>query len=155
MAENLEKILREHAFLGGLDQAACSLVSGCAEHVSFEAGEYLFHEGEPAERLYLIRHGRVALEVGVPERGALTFQTLGPDEIIGVSWLVPPYRWAYDAKALELVRAIAVDAACLRDECEKDHDFGYQLMMRFVPILIERLQATRFQILDVYGSQRG
>ena len=154
MTENLEQVLREHAFLDGLDQAACSLVCGCAEHVTFEAGSYLFREGQPADRLYLIRHGRVALEISVPERGALTFQTLGENEIIGVSWLVPPYRWAYDAKALELVRAIAIDAGCLRMECEKDHDFGYKLMMRFVPILIERLQATRFQILDVYGGRR-
>jgi len=152
MTEDLEAILRHHAFLGGLDEAACSLVHGCAKHVTFEAGAYLFREGEPADELYLIRHGRVALEVSVPERGTLTFQTLGPDEVVGVSWLVPPYRWAYDAKALELVRAVAVDALCIRDACERDHDFGYALMKRFVPVLIERLQATRFQVLDVYGS---
>jgi CRP/FNR family cyclic AMP-dependent transcriptional regulator len=152
-AEGLETILKEHAFLDGLDAAACTLVSGCAEHVTFEAGSYLFHEGSPADRLYLLRHGRVALEVAVPQRGTLTFQTLGTDEIVGVSWLVPPYRWAYDAKALDVVRAIAVDAQCLRDACERDHDFGYALMKRLVPVLIERLQATRFQILDVYGNR--
>jgi CRP/FNR family transcriptional regulator, cyclic AMP receptor protein len=151
MTESLEQVLKEHAFLDGLDPAACHLVYGCAKHVSFEPGRYLFREGEAAEELYLIRHGRVALEVNVPERGALTFQTLGADDVVGVSWLVPPYRWAYDAKALELVRAIAVDAHCLRDACERDHDFGYALMQRFVPVLIERLQATRFQVLDVYG----
>jgi CRP-like cAMP-binding protein len=154
MSENLEQILREHAFLDGLDRAACSLVGGCARHVTFEAGTYLVREGQPANELYLIRHGRVSLEVALPERGALQFQTLGKDEVVGVSWLVPPYRWTYDAKALELVRAVAVDAQCLREECEKDHDFGYKLMMRFVPVLIERLQATRFQILDIYGSRQ-
>lgn len=153
MTDNIEQILEEHAFLGGLDRRACDLVGGCAEHVTFEAGAYLFHEGGPADTLYLIRHGRVALEVAVPERGAITIQTLGPDEIIGISWLVPPYRWAFDARALGLVRAIAIDARCLRDECEKDHDFGYKLMMRFMPVLIERLQATRIQILDVYGNR--
>lgn len=155
MTEDLEQVLRAHAFLDGLDADACSLVGGCARHVSFEAGSYLFREGRPADELYLIRHGRVALEVTLPERGALSFQTLGEGEIVGVSWLVPPYRWAYDARALELVRAIGLDARCLREECEKDHDFGYKLMMRFVPVLIQRLQATRFQILDVYGSPNG
>jgi CRP/FNR family cyclic AMP-dependent transcriptional regulator len=155
MSEDLGQVVCEHAFLDGLDTAACRLVGGCARHVSFEAGAYLFREGEPANELYLIRHGRVALEVKLPERGALTFQTLGEGEMIGVSWLLPPYRWAYDARALELVRGIAVDARCLREECEKDHDFGYRLMMRFVPVLIERLQATRFQILDVYGKREG
>jgi CRP/FNR family cyclic AMP-dependent transcriptional regulator len=153
MTENLDEILKEHAFLDGLDAAACSLVHGCARHVSFEGGSYLFHEGGPADELYLLREGRVALEVEVPGRGTLTFQTLGADEVVGVSWLVPPYRWAYAAKALDLVRAIAIDARCLRDACESDHDFGYALMKRFVPVLIERLQATRFQVLDVYGRQ--
>jgi CRP/FNR family transcriptional regulator, cyclic AMP receptor protein len=155
MTENLEQILREHAFLDGLDADACSLVGTCARHASFEAGTYLVREGQPANELYLIRHGHVALEVALPERGALKFQTLGKDEIVGVSWLVPPYRWTYDARALDLVRAVALDARCLREECEKDHDFGYKLMMRFVPILIARLQATRFQILDIYGSREG
>jgi CRP/FNR family transcriptional regulator, cyclic AMP receptor protein len=153
MTENLDEILREHAFLDGLDAAACTLVHSCARQVSFEGGSYLFHEGEPADQLYLIREGRVALEIEVPGRGTLTFQTLGPDEVVGVSWLVPPYRWAYAARALDLVRAVAVDARCLRDACESDHDFGYALMKRFVPVLIERLQATRFQVLDVYGGQ--
>lgn len=153
MTENLDEILKEHAFLDGLDAVACDLVYGCAQHVGFAAGSYLFHEGEPADQLYLIREGRVALEVEVPGRGTLTFQTLGEDEIVGVSWLVPPYRWAYTAKALDAVRAIAVDARCLRDACEEDHDFGYALMKRFMPVLIDRLQATRFQILDVYGRK--
>ena len=153
MTEDLREVLEEHAFLDGLDAVACDLVFGCAKHVSFEAGSYLFHEGEAADELYLIRRGRVALEVEVPGQGTLTFQTLTENEVVGVSWLVPPYRWAYAAKALDLVRAIAVDAQCLRDACERDHDFGYALMKRFVPVLIERLQTTRFQVLDVYGRQ--
>ena len=118
----------------------------------FEAGQYLFHEGEPADQFYLVRHGRVALQLTAPGRGAVTFQTLGEGEIIGVSWLIPPYRWSNDAKALELTRAIAVDAACLRQKCEADHDLGYDMMKRFMPVLAERLQATRLQILDVYGA---
>ena len=87
-----------------------------------------------------------------PGRGAVTFQTLSAGEVVGVSWLIPPYRWSYDARALEAVRAIALDAACLRRKCDADHDFGYAMMLRFVPVLVQRLQATRLQILDVYGS---
>jgi CRP/FNR family cyclic AMP-dependent transcriptional regulator len=64
---------------------------------------------------------------------------------------VPPYRWTYDARALELVRAIAMDATCLRDKCEADHDLGYELMKRFMPVMVERLHSTRLQMLDVYG----
>ncbi|MGE0333988.1 MAG: cyclic nucleotide-binding domain-containing protein [Gammaproteobacteria bacterium] len=150
--EGLERIVREHRFFVGLDDAFCKLVCGCAKNVRFEAGQYLFHEGEPADRFYLLRHGRVALEVTTPGRGAVSFQTVGEDEVVGVSWLIPPYRWTYDAKALELVRAIAMDATCLRQKCEADHDLGYEMMKRFVPVLVERLHATRLQILDVYGA---
>ena len=78
--------------------------------------------------------------------------TVGEGEIVGVSWLIPPYRWTYDAKALDLVRAIGMDATCLRQKSEDDHDLGYEMMKRFVPVLVERLQTTRLQILDVYGA---
>ena len=103
---------------------------------------------------YLIRHGRVALEVARPAAARCTFETLGEGDIVGLSWLLPPYRWGYDARAIELVRAIALDAKCLRGKCEADHDLGYELMKRFVPVLVQRLQATRLQLLDVYGPPR-
>jgi CRP-like cAMP-binding protein len=150
--EGLERIIKEHPFFAGLDEEFCALVCGCAKNVRFEAGQYLFHEGEAADEFYLLRRGRVALQLTAPGRGAVTFQTLGPGEIVGVSWLIPPYRWTYDAKALELTRAIAMDGSCLRQKCETDHDLGYEMMKRFMPVLIERLQATRLQILDVYGA---
>jgi CRP-like cAMP-binding protein len=152
--EGLERIVKEHPFFAGLDEAFCTLVCGCAKNVRFDAGQYLFHEGEPADQFCLLRHGRVALQLTAPGRGAVTFQTLGAGEIVGVSWLLPPYRWSYDARATELVRAIALDATCLRQKCESDHDLGYEMMKRFMPVLIERLQATRLQILDVYGTPR-
>jgi CRP/FNR family cyclic AMP-dependent transcriptional regulator len=149
--EGLERIVKEHPFFAGLGEGFGNLVSGCATNARFEAGQYLFHEGEAADQFYLIRHGRVALELAAPGRGALTFLTLNEGDIVGVSWLVPPYRWTDDARAIGLVRAIAIDAACLRRKCEADHDLGYEMMKRFVPVLVQRLEATRLQILDVYG----
>ena len=148
--EGLERIVREHPFFSGMKEEFLELISGCAKNVRFEAGQYMFNEGQPADQFYLLRSGRVALQISAPER-TLTVQTVGEDEIVGASWLVPPYRWGFDAKALELTRAIAMDAACLRGKCEGDHDLGYELMKRFMPILIQRLHATRLQILDVYG----
>jgi CRP/FNR family cyclic AMP-dependent transcriptional regulator len=149
--EDLQRIVKEHPFFAGLDEASCKLVCGCAKNVRFEAGQYLFREGEPAEWFYLLRRGQVALQLAAPGRRALTFQTVGEGEIVGVSWLVPPYRWTNDAMAIELTRAIAMDATCLRQKCDSDHDLGYEMMMRFMPVLIQRLQAARLQILDVYG----
>jgi CRP-like cAMP-binding protein len=150
--EGLEHIIKDHPFFAGLEEGFCKLVCSCAKNVQFDAGQYVFHEGEPADQFYLLRHGRVALQITSPGRGALIFQTVGEGEIVGVSWLIPPYRWAYDAKALELTRAIAMDAACLRQKCEADHDLGYQMMKRFMPVLVQRLHATRMQILDLYGT---
>jgi len=150
--ESLERIIREHRFFVGLEEAHGRLVCGCASNVRFEAGQYLFREGGPADRFYLLRHGRVALELTAPGRGSISFRTVHEGEIVGVPWLIPPYRWTYDARALERVRAIAIDAACLRRKCEEDHDLGYAMMKRFVPALVQQLQATQMQILDVYGT---
>jgi len=148
----LERIVREHPFFAGLDEAFVELVVGCAKNVRFEPGAYLCREGSPADQLYLIREGRVVLEIAAPGRGAIVFQTVGAGEIVGISWLFPPYRWNYDVRAVERVRAISMDATCLRDKCEADHTLGYDVMKRLVPILMQRLQATRLQILDVYGK---
>ena len=154
MIEGMEKIVREHRFFAGLSEAAIQLVAGCCRNVRFDAGKYLFHEGEPSDEFYLIRHGRVALEMVAPGRAAITFQTVPEGDMVGISWLIPPYRRAYDARAVDLVRAIGIDAKCLRQKFENDHDFGYTMMMRFMPVLVERLQATRLQVLDVYGTPR-
>jgi CRP-like cAMP-binding protein len=154
MIEGMDKVVREHRFFSGLGEDVIQLVAGCARNVRFDAGKYLYHEGDPADEFFLIRHGRVALEVASPGRAAVTFQTEPEGDVVGLSWLIPPYRWAYDARALDLVRAIGIDAKCLRGKCESDHDFGYAMMMRFVPVLVERLQATQLQVLDVYGTTR-
>jgi len=151
--EGLERIVREHPFFSGMSQEQTAVVSGCARNVRFEAGEYLFHEGDVADQLYLLRSGRVALQIPAAER-AVTIQTVGESDIVGASWLVPPYRWGLDAKALELTRAIAMDATCLRGKCEDDHSLGYEMMKRFMPILIQRLKAARLQILDANGIHR-
>ena len=153
--EGLERIVREHPFFAGLAEDFLDLVVGCAKNVRFEAGAFLLREGGPADWLYLLRHGRVSLEVTIPGRDALSLMTLGEGEIVGLSWLVPPYRGAFDARALGLVRAVAIDAGCLRAKCEADHDLGYDVMKRFLPVLSQRLQATRLQLLDLYGGDAG
>lgn len=145
--EGLERIVREHSFFAGMKEDLTEMVAGCAKTVRFEPGDYLFHEGEVADQLYLLRSGRVVLEVDTDD-GQVALQTVGESEIVGASWLVPPYRRGLSAKALELTRAIAIDAACLRGKCEDNHDLGYEMMKRFMPILIQRLRAARLQILD-------
>lgn len=149
--QTLGPLLAEHPFLKGLDPRHLQVIVGCASNVRFDAGQFIFREGEEANQFYIIRHGKVSLEVFAPGRGSITIQTVGEGEVLGWSWLFPPYHWHFDARALELTRAIAFDGKCLRTKCEEDHDLGYELVKRFAHILVERLQATRLQLLDVYG----
>ena len=106
----------------------------------------LFREGEPADVFYVVRRGRVALELYVPARGPMTVETVEAGEVVGWSWLFPPYRWHFDARAVAPVRAIAVDGACLRGKCEDDPALGYELMQRFSAVLLDRLNATRLRL---------
>lgn len=147
----LEPILAEHPFFRGLDPRSLSIVAGCASNARFAAGEFIAREGQEADRFFLVRAGRVALEIFVPNKGAVTVQTLEEGDILGWSWLIPPYRWRFDARAAELTRAIALDGKCLRTKCEQDHDLGYELLKRFADIVGQRLESTRLQLLDLYG----
>lgn len=149
--ETLEQTLAEHPFFHGLEPRYLQLAVGCASNVRFDAGEFILREGEEANHFFLIRHGKVSLEVFAPNRGSLAIQTLEEGDILGWSWLIPPYQWRFDARAVELTRAIALDGKCLRAKCEEDHDLGYELLKRFTAILGRRLDATRFQLLDLYG----
>lgn len=150
--ESLSRILAEHPFFSGLDHEYLALVTGCAANVLFEPGEYIAREGLEAAEFYLIRHGQVALEAFAPPRGSLIIQSLTEGDILGWSWLIPPYTWRFDARAVDVVRAIALDGSCLRNKCEADHDLGYELLKRFAYIVGQRLDATRVQLLDMYGA---
>jgi len=147
--ETLEPIIRKHPFLQGLEPQYIKLIVGCASNVRFKAGQLLFHEGEEANQFYMIREGKVALEIPAPPR-RIVIQTVGEGDVLGWSWLVPPYRWRFDARALDPTRAIALDGKCLRTKSEEDHNLGYELMKRFSNVMVERLEATRLQLLDVY-----
>jgi CRP/FNR family transcriptional regulator, cyclic AMP receptor protein len=149
--ETLEPLLAAHPFFADLDPRFLQVVAGCAANGRFPAGTFLGREGEPANQFYLLRHGKVALQIHLPDRGALTIETLEAGEVLGWSWLFPPYRWHFDAQALELTRALVFDGQCLRAKCEADYDLGYALMQRFAHIMLLRLQATRLQLLDLYG----
>jgi CRP-like cAMP-binding protein len=147
----LKEILAEHPIFRDLEPAYLELIAGCAWNVRFAAGESILREGEEASRFYLIRHGRVALETHTPGRGLITIETLEEGEVLGWSWLIPPYRNHFDARAVTLTRATAFDGTCIRRKSEEDPRLGYALLKQFAQILVQRLQSTRLQLLDVYG----
>jgi len=149
--ENLERIIAAHPAFAGLESYYTGLLVGCASNVRFETGECVFKEGGEANVFYLIRVGKVALEVFAPQHKPIIVSTLGEGEILGWEWLLPPYQWKFHAHAVADTRAIALDGKCLRNKCEQNHDLGYELLKRFAPIVVQQLEATRFQLLDVYA----
>jgi len=148
----LETALTEHPFLKGFPPQYIDLIAGCASNVRFNKGDQIFKEDQEADRFYLIRHGLIALEVFVPQRGPVTIDTIQEGEVLGWSWLFPPYRWHFDARALQLTRAVAFDGKCLREKCEQDSAFGFELVKRFSSVIMQRLQSARLQLLDLYGD---
>ena len=150
--ETLEPVIAQHPFLQGLEAHYVKLIVGCASNVRFKAGQFLFREGQEANQFYMIRQGKVALQISTPQRVTIILQTVGEGEILGWSWLIPPYRWRFDARAMELTRAIDLDGKCLRTKSEEDHNLGYELLKRFSKVIAEGLEATRLQLLDLYGT---
>ncbi|MGE3842309.1 MAG: cyclic nucleotide-binding domain-containing protein [Vicinamibacterales bacterium] len=151
--ETLERVIAEHPFFAELDTEYTRLLVGCASNVRFEAGAYVCREGDEASQFYLVRKGRIALEVFAPQRKPIIVDTLETGDILGWSWLVPPYRWRFNARAVDQTLAIALDGKCLRTKCEANHDIGYELLKRFALIMERRLEATRMQLLDVYSTR--
>jgi len=147
----IDQLIAETPTFEGLAQEHLELIAGCAWNEHVEAGTTLLREGEPADHFYLVRHGAVAIEVDAPGPGPLVIQTFHEGEVVGWSWLFPPHRWVMDGRAVEECSLVVFDGACLRGKCDADHELGYQLMSRFAANIIDRLQTTRMQLLDVYG----
>lgn len=148
--KTLASIVSKHPFFDGLAQPHLELLAGCASNRVIKAGEVLFSEGEDAQQFFAIRTGTLKLGVHVPGRGEVVLQTIHEGEILGWSWLFPPYRWHFTGRAVSEVRALAFDAACLRQKCDTDSGLGYEFMKRFSRIMLERFQATRLQLIDMY-----
>ena len=137
MTTTLEPLIRQHPFFKELEDGHLAIIVGCAKNVIFEEKEMLFHEGDDADWFYLIREGMVAIEIVVPQKGSTPLQTIQGGDVVGWSWLFPPYKWQFDARALQRTRALAFDGKCLRSKCDADHDLGYELFRRFSKIVTD------------------
>jgi len=152
--KDIRTLLAENPFFDGMSDDHLETMTGCGKLVHFKPGEFLLREGDEADTFYLIRSGDVAIESDVPTAGPLSIARIGPGGITGYSWLFPPHRNSFDSLALTHVSAIALDGECLRGKAEADHELGYQLMKRFAQVMLDRLQAARRQMLDVYANGR-
>ena len=151
----IEALLVEVPAFEEMTSEHLALIAGCAVNRVFEDGDLLAREGDPANTFYVLRRGDVALEIHIPQRGALVIETLHAHDLVGWSWLVPPYRTQFDVRSVGTSHTIAFDGGCLRGKCEQDAVLGYEILRRFAPVIVERLQATRLRLIDVYGHVPG
>ncbi len=149
--DTLESTIATHPFTKDINPRFLHLLNECATFERFGVGQEIFHESFEADRFYLIHGGHVALQTFVPATGVKTIQTVGAGEALGWSWLYPPYRWHFSAEAVEPVEAAALCARTLRDRMQENHEFGYEIALRVGQTMLERLQATRLRLLEMYG----
>lgn len=148
--QSLARSLKDHSMVKGLLDGHVEFLSGCAKNLRIGSGRFLFREGAEADQLYLVRSGKIALEVHDGARGTVVVETIGADDTLGWAALNPPYRWSLDARALEPTLLFAIDSTCLRQKLEADHSFGYVFTKRLMNEIHERLERARLQALDVY-----
>ncbi|MHC5109973.1 MAG: Crp/Fnr family transcriptional regulator [Planctomycetota bacterium] len=142
----------KHPVFAGIPGNFIDMLARTATEEHFEPKELIFSEGDDADKFFLVTKGLIAIEVFANGRGPVTIQTLGAGEILGWSWLAEPYKWHFDAQATSPTELIAFDAEIVRKALDDHPEFGFAMMKRFVPIIVQRLQATRLQLLDVYND---
>ena len=146
--------LIEYALLADLTHSQLEQVAAVSNVVGFARGSTIIEEGRDADRCWLISAGTVRLETRLPNGRSAVLQTLGQGDVLGWSWLMPPYRWRFDAAAIEAVIAIEIDAVQLRLLAEEDPALGYAVSRRLVEVLADRLHGARARLLDIYRNPR-
>lgn len=140
--------MSSHAFFSGLSDDFIEFLADCAIKMRIKDGEALFKQGERADKFYLLRSGQVSIQVPALMGPTLDIQTLGEGEILGWSWLISPYRWSFQARAIEDSDVIEFDGSAILARCEQDPAFGYELFKRFAALMSERLDAARQKMMD-------
>jgi CRP/FNR family transcriptional regulator, cyclic AMP receptor protein len=149
----LAEELAVHRFFEPFPEELRRRLAECANNVVFDAGATLCTEGTPAKSFFAIRAGRVNVGVHVPSKGLVTLETLQTGDIMGWSWVLPPYRWHFDAVAVEPVRAVELHSDCLLPYLEENPAAGYRLITEVAKIMEERLESARLRLLDLFGRE--
>jgi CRP-like cAMP-binding protein len=151
-SEKLAKRVALHPFLSGMKPKQLALLTDCAVPTHFEMGQVILREGEFANQSYLIESGKVVLESAAGSGRPVIIDTIGPGDLLGWSWMFPPYTWHFTARAIEPTEALFFYGTILREYCEKDHSLGYELFKRMDAVMIKRLQAARERMLAIHAK---
>ena len=150
-AEPMATRVALHPFLAGMNHEQLALLTDCAIAVHFKKGQIIFREGEMANRFYLIESGKVVLESTVGHGDPVLVDTIGAGDLLGWSWMFPPYVWHFTARAAESTNAIFFYGTILREYCERDHSLGYELFKRMSTVMVKRLQGARENMLAFHA----
>jgi CRP-like cAMP-binding protein len=142
-----------HPFLAGMNPRPLALLTDCAIPVEFKKGQTILREGDMANRFYLIESGKVVLESGEGFGDPVIIETIGAGDLLGWSWMFPPYVWHFTARAVEPTKAIFFYGTILREYCERDHSLGYELFKRITPVMLKRLQEARKKMLSLHAHR--
>jgi len=153
--QQLEAAVAAHPFALGLSEHHVRLLADCALQTRFESQQVIFHQGETANRFYLIEHGKVAIDSSGVDGEPITIDTIGDGDLLGWSWLFPPHVWHFGARALEPTSAIFFYGTVLREYCEKDPALGFELFKRMSEVMNRRLQGARTRLLAAYAAHPG
>lgn len=148
-SKRLADLIAKHPFFQDLSPLHVQVLAEAAMLKEFKAGEIIFKEGDPANRFYILLSGEVEVLSEGREGGDVPVQRIGPGDVLGWSWLFPPYYWHFAARATQDTKAIFFYGTWLRESCERDHDFGYAMLKRMSAIVIQRLQAARRRLVDL------
>jgi CRP-like cAMP-binding protein len=148
LAAALYILIAQQPFFKGLNPQQLQLLAASALEMKFESGATIFEEGSPANRFYLILTGRVELSSEMEDRNVIPIQTLGPGDDLGWSWIFPPYAMHFSARALEPTSTIFFYGTRLREQCEQDHELGYQIMRRVAEVTTQSLRATQRRLMQ-------
>ena len=151
MIEVTAAALATHPFLHGMPRDQLGVLAGISSDIRFPARHRIFEDGGNATRFWLIQSGHVSLDLHVPGEGPVVIETIGMGELLGWSWLFPPFKWAFGAVAATPVEAFEFDAPAVREACAADPGLGYELNQRITRVLAERLRATRVRLISRSG----
>ena len=150
--KTIKEILMSHPFFSEMGEDLVDYISGCAKNAHFGPNQLLTKEGDPADQFYVINKGLVTIEIHHPIKGSMKIRTLRPGEIVGFSWIFPPYRYFFNVRAEEHTSVVAINGQCIREKCDNDATLGYSIMKQFASVMAKRMYDTRLQLLDVYGD---
>ena len=148
--KSIKEVISNQPFFKGLDDQYLQLFAGCASNKRFIEGEFLLKENQPSTQFFIIKEGKVVIELFSGNKGTIRIQTLSDGDLVGWTWLFPPYKNQFDAMALTPTKVIAFEGNCLQKKCKDDYKFGYEMLSRVTAVIIERLRNTRLQLIDIY-----